>query len=570
VQVPVEINRDASFKELRALLGRWMGAPPENVGSTVITVWLYKAHLISKLLTMETFSHRFFKNLDDNVPVGDMNDNDVIVCFELPCNSRQNRTYKKKKSDPAIVPVYLCNAKVTSYKSSSSFLSNSRMATPSLFGYPMVIAVDHETAQSIEAMYEFVITRMQRWSANARDLFTWEEGSGSDLDEVPIQINGYPPVDTITEITEDGNVVTVETPAPPEGDIVDEKNMIVDGEDVTLDGFADVSPRKVGVKKGIFNLRLQINHKELGTTYNAYSSNSRWESWEARLEDVGDSNVLLRDDDAFYCEFDEDKKFYYFGDENRPGESLWDQWEVFTHPEYEESKKAALEKRSKGISLQDCLDEFTKEEELGEDDLWYCPQCKKHQQATKKFDLWKVPDILVVHLKRFSNNRSMRDKIDTHIDFPVEGLDLGDMVGERAVAKRLLDQGVDAEELHLGNLDEPLVYDLFGVDEHIGGLGGGHYRAYAQNHTTSKWYHFDDSYVSQSRASDSVVSSLCYCLEQTFRNLTLLFLRTRMHTFYFTDVVRPLLLVANPTRRSKKPNRTQGHQQKPSVNRRHL
>ena len=30
-QVPVEIGRDSTFKELRALLGRWMGALPENV-----------------------------------------------------------------------------------------------------------------------------------------------------------------------------------------------------------------------------------------------------------------------------------------------------------------------------------------------------------------------------------------------------------------------------------------------------------------------------------------------------------------------------------------------------------
>jgi hypothetical protein len=30
-QVHVEIHRDASFKELRALLGRWMGADPEKV-----------------------------------------------------------------------------------------------------------------------------------------------------------------------------------------------------------------------------------------------------------------------------------------------------------------------------------------------------------------------------------------------------------------------------------------------------------------------------------------------------------------------------------------------------------
>lgn len=49
----------------------------------------------------------------------------------------------------------------------------------------------------------------------------------------------------------------------------------------------------------------------------------------------------------------------------------------------------------------------------------YCPTCKKHQQATKKFDLWSLPKILVVHLKRFSYNRYWRDKLDTVVEFPV-------------------------------------------------------------------------------------------------------------------------------------------------------
>ena len=30
-QVPVEIGRDASFRDLRNLLGRWMGAQPDHV-----------------------------------------------------------------------------------------------------------------------------------------------------------------------------------------------------------------------------------------------------------------------------------------------------------------------------------------------------------------------------------------------------------------------------------------------------------------------------------------------------------------------------------------------------------
>ncbi|KAF9563070.1 cysteine proteinase [Agrocybe pediades] len=488
VKIPVEINRDASFKDLRVLLGRWMGAPAEN------------------LLTMEIFNNRFYKSLDDHLPVGEMTDNDVIVCFELPCNSRQNRAYKKQPDDPFILPVYLCDARPPMRTGMYSRNSNS----PTLFGYPMVVAIDPEEATSVEGLYDFIASRLQRWTAQAKDLFTWEAANGlPDIDaEVPLLIAGSPPVDSVTEFGEDGSIVTISN--APESDIVDEKSMIIDEELQTEETDADAEGedfeelRKVGLKRNIFELRLQINHKELGTSINTYSSNNRWESWESRIESSDGDSVLLRDDDALYCEFEEDKKAYYFGEGTRHEHALWDQWETFIHPEYEESKRAGLEKQNKGLTLQDCLDEFTKEEQLGEDDLWYCPQCKKHQQATKKFDIWKVPDILVVHLKRFSNNRSLRDKIDTHIDFPIEGLDLGNMVGERNIAKKLAAEGVDIEELKLGSLDEELVYDLYGVDEHIGGLGGGHYRAYASNHITEKWYHFDDSYVTPARASDSV------------------------------------------------------------------
>ena len=51
----------------------------------------------------------------------------------------------------------------------------------------------------------------------------------------------------------------------------------------------------------------------------------------------------------------------------------------------------------------------------------YCPSCKKHQQATKKFDVWSLPNILVIHLKRFSYNKYWRDKIDVLVEFPLKG-----------------------------------------------------------------------------------------------------------------------------------------------------
>lgn len=455
---------------------------------------------------MEVFSHRFYKNLDDSVPVGDMGDNDTVVCFELPCNARQSRTYKQQPGDPIIVPVFLWDAKPPPATGGNYFSSRPNNTTP--FGYPMVIAVNEEQASNLNTLYEFVTERLQRWTANARDLFAWEVDDDAEITEVPIHINAFPPIESITEFTEDGKVVTVQATPPPEGDIVDEKRMVVDEEEV-VGGHRPL--RKIGAKKDVFNLRLQINQKDLGTAAVGYQANNRFESWESRMKGADTHPGLLREHDALYCEFDEDKKAYFFGDSPKFEHARWNDFDTLTHPEFKASQKANAAKRHKGISLQDCLDEFTKEEQLGEDDLWFCPQCKKHQQATKKFDLWKVPDILVVHLKRFSNNRSLRDKIDAHVEFPIEGLDLGDMAGERNVAKRLLAQGVDIENLNLGNLDEPLTYDLFGVDEHIGGLGGGHYRAYAHNHLTDKWYHFDDSYVTTARPSESVVSIIC-CL----------------------------------------------------------
>ena len=57
------------------------------------------------------------------------------------------------------------------------------------------------------------------------------------------------------------------------------------------------------------------------------------------------------------------------------------------------------------VSLMDCFEAFLQPEQLSEDDSWYCPHCKEHVQADKKLDLWHLPEVLVVHLKRFSQTR---------------------------------------------------------------------------------------------------------------------------------------------------------------------
>lgn len=47
----------------------------------------------------------------------------------------------------------------------------------------------------------------------------------------------------------------------------------------------------------------------------------------------------------------------------------------------------------KTIALQDCLDEYRKEETLGDDNSWYCPRCKEHRPTKKKLDIWTVPEV---------------------------------------------------------------------------------------------------------------------------------------------------------------------------------
>ncbi|KAJ2001738.1 hypothetical protein H4R26_003973, partial [Coemansia thaxteri] len=144
------------------------------------------------------------------------------------------------------------------------------------------------------------------------------------------------------------------------------------------------------------------------------------------------------------------------------------------------------------VTLEECLAEFTRAEMLGDDDLWYCGKCKEQQKATKKFDLWRVPEILVVHLKRFQHSRAWRDKIDAFVDFPLESLDLTQTV--------------------VGPSGGELVYDLHSVCNHYGGLGGGHYTAYAHNPEDGRWCDFNDSSVSEVTDPESVKTAAAYML----------------------------------------------------------
>lgn len=58
---------------------------------------------------------------------------------------------------------------------------------------------------------------------------------------------------------------------------------------------------------------------------------------------------------------------------------------------------------------------------------------------------------------------------------------------------------------------DPIIYDLYGVVNHYGTLGGGHYTAFCQNFLNKNWYEFNDSRVEEINRK-GIVSESSYVL----------------------------------------------------------
>ncbi|KAK4538649.1 hypothetical protein CDCA_CDCA19G4674 [Cyanidium caldarium] len=144
------------------------------------------------------------------------------------------------------------------------------------------------------------------------------------------------------------------------------------------------------------------------------------------------------------------------------------------------------------VDLYQCLHLWSETEVLDEDNLWYCSRCKKHQRASKQLTLYRLPRVLVVHLKRFQYSSWFRDKLEVLVEFPLRDLVL-ECRGER------------------------VAYDLFAVSHHMGGLGGGHYTASCYRDACARWFYLDDAHVSplpdsEEAAAKRIVNQSAYVL----------------------------------------------------------
>lgn len=163
-------------------------------------------------------------------------------------------------------------------------------------------------------------------------------------------------------------------------------------------------------------------------------------------------------------------------------------------------KNSLIEERSertgqnRGLTIEDCLKSFEEVDELDERNTIYCRRCKTHVRGTKKMDIYKLPNYLIMHLNRFKRHGYSCQKNGAQVNFPLEGLVM---------------------ETHSG---EKISYDLYAVSNHYGSMGGGHYTAYGKN-INGNWYDFNDSSVSLLRDISSITSSAAYVLFYKRSNL---------------------------------------------------
>jgi ubiquitin carboxyl-terminal hydrolase 2/21 len=146
-----------------------------------------------------------------------------------------------------------------------------------------------------------------------------------------------------------------------------------------------------------------------------------------------------------------------------------------------------IPENNKSPTLIDCFELYTQYETLDGDN------CITHEKTGEKVPIkknimfWSFPTILVIDIKRFN---AMNRKNQIMVDFPLKKLDLSKYV--------------------IGYNKKSYIYDLYGVCNHSGSSLGGHYTSFVKN-ANGKWYHYNDTVVSEVSDENHIISPKAYC-----------------------------------------------------------
>jgi len=140
------------------------------------------------------------------------------------------------------------------------------------------------------------------------------------------------------------------------------------------------------------------------------------------------------------------------------------------------------------VTVNQCLDEYCKLERMEGDNAWYNEDKDMKQDIDKGMVFWSLPNILILHLKRWNwqgrkDNRMVATELDT----------------------------VDFTKYINGYNKSSYVYELYGVCNHSGGSMGGHYTANVRV-ANNEWYNFNDQRITKITNPSQIVTPQAYCL----------------------------------------------------------
>jgi len=144
--------------------------------------------------------------------------------------------------------------------------------------------------------------------------------------------------------------------------------------------------------------------------------------------------------------------------------------------------------------IEEALFKFVSPETLDNDNRWRCDHCKELANAKKQITFWRLPEIMIVTLKRFNLHPTGRGyKLQHQVDFPLDDLDMSPYMSEYK--------------------DGEYRYELYAVNCHSGGTDGGHYFAMCKNMDGNWYIHNDAGDPTRARVkAGNVVSSKAYIL----------------------------------------------------------
>ncbi|KYR00024.1 peptidase C19 family protein [Tieghemostelium lacteum] len=126
-------------------------------------------------------------------------------------------------------------------------------------------------------------------------------------------------------------------------------------------------------------------------------------------------------------------------------------------------------------SLNSCLSNFSSVEVLSKNDKFFCDKCNSLQEAQKRMKIKKLPNTLIIHLKRFKFIESIQQykKLNDRVVFPFE----------------IIIQNTTHD---IENPDKK--FYLFAVTIHVGsGPNHGHYVSLIKSNGI--WFRFDDDNI---------------------------------------------------------------------------